>query len=254
MATFVKISNGLLCFKKVLTVKRHIPNLITLLNLVFGCCAIIALLSGESLLAVWLILAGAVADFLDGLVARWLGVTSAIGKELDSLADVVSFGVVPSVILYQLLSLDFTAPQLSFSAIPAFVLAASSAYRLAKFNLDERQKDAFLGLPTPACTIFVVGLLLIYLYNPLNLQWLVVHQLFLYSIIVVFSYLLLAEIPMFSFKISAFTIKGNEIKFIFAAIALGLVVLAPTLAPSAIIALYVLINLIAFALKRNIAI
>jgi CDP-diacylglycerol--serine O-phosphatidyltransferase len=231
-------------------VKQQIPNLITLTNLLLGCCAIIALTTGSLELVIWLVAGGAVADFLDGMVARLLGVSSEVGKELDSLSDVVTFGVVPALIFYYLLSVDQGGAGLHLPAIPAFLLAMSSAFRLAKFNLDTRQSDAFLGLPTPASTIFVIGLLTIHLYGSEALQSWVVTPWVLYGLIMILSVLLIAEIPMFSFKIKQWTVKGNEIKVIFAAISLLLLVAVPTLALSAIISLYILINVLLFVLKK----
>ncbi|MCB0663026.1 MAG: CDP-alcohol phosphatidyltransferase family protein, partial [Saprospiraceae bacterium] len=133
-----------------------LPNLITLLNLFFGCLAAISILNGAYYLGIIFSLAGGLADFLDGMVARLLNVQSNIGKELDSLADMVSFGFVPGIIFYKLISLNLPWPGLSvinWYAVPAFLITMFSALRLAKFNLDNRQTESFIGMPTPAATV-----------------------------------------------------------------------------------------------------
>ncbi|MEN0004822.1 MAG: CDP-alcohol phosphatidyltransferase family protein [Bacteroidota bacterium] len=220
--------------------KQHLPNLITLTNLFLGCCAIVFILRGELLVGVGCLAGGALADFLDGLVARALGVSSPLGKELDSLADLVSFGVAPAMILFELVGAGSWA-------FPVFVLAMAAGYRLAKFNLDTRQTYSFLGLPTPACTIYVAGLALIVSWAPAVVGDVVQMPVFIYANVIVLSVLLISEIPMFSFKFDQLTLKGNEIKFIFAAISLVLIVAIPIYAPSMIIALYVGLNVVLYA-------
>lgn len=191
--------------------RAAIPNIITLCNLAMGCLAIKFLFEGEPLLAVICSGIGLLADFLDGAVARILKVSSELGKQLDSLADMVSFGVVPGVILYYLLSknIDF--------AYVGFLITLLSAVRLGKFNLDTRQSDQFIGLPTPACTIFIIGLLLIEEFNSFGLKNFITQPALLLTVTVVFSYLLVAEIPLFSLKFKHLKWKDNEIRFIFVA-------------------------------------
>lgn len=236
--------------------KKWIPNALTLLNLFLGCCALVALFNQDYLLAVGFIAGGLVADFLDGAAARLLQVNSPLGKELDSFADMVTFGVVPGLILYILIAEGFSGGgfggQLQWSALPAFVLSAFSGLRLAKFNLDTRQSQTFLGLPTPSSTIFVVGLLLIWQYNSFELSNLVGQPAFLYGVILVLSYLIVCEIPMFSFKLKNWGWKGNEIRFSFLGISLLLVFLLQEAAVSAIILVYLLINISLHLSGRNV--
>ncbi|MCB0638405.1 MAG: CDP-alcohol phosphatidyltransferase family protein, partial [Lewinella sp.] len=147
---------------------RHLPNAITLLNLICGAVAILLVLQAQWYAAALWLAAAALADFADGLVARALGVASPEGKELDSLADMVSFGLAPGMILYSILDMGQQpgtatplAQGLYWPAVPAFILPAFSALRLARFNLDERQTEHFRGLATPASTLLVVGLMLL---------------------------------------------------------------------------------------------
>ena len=227
--------------------KKWIPNALTLLNLFLGCCALVALFNQDYLLAIGFISGGLVADFLDGAVARLLQVPSPLGKELDSFADMVTFGVVPGLILYILIAEGFSggdfSGQLQWSALPAFLLSAFSGLRLAKFNLDTRQSQTFLGLPTPSSTIFVVGLLLIWHFNSFELSTFVGQPILLYTVVLLLSYLLICEIPMFSFKLKAWGWKGNEVRYSFLGISLLLVFLLQEAAVSTIILLYLLINI-----------
>lgn len=196
--------------------KAAIPNALTLCNLVCGAIAVLGLIYGDLDLVVWLVGIGILADFLDGAVARWLKVSSPLGRELDSLADVVSFGVVPGVIFYGLIATSLTGEQwpqsLYVPALPAFLLSAFAALRLAKFNLDERQSEGFIGLPTPSVTIFTIGLLLLYRTNMLGV---LLNPWVLYLILALLSWLMHANLPMFSLKFKSFQWEGNEIKYIF---------------------------------------
>lgn len=227
--------------------KQYIPNTITLLNLFCGCCATVAILYDQVELCLILLLAGILADYLDGAVARMLNVKSMMGKELDSLADMVTFGLLPGAILYYLLNQNEVAEvsrlQLIWQYSPAFIITLFSALRLAKFNIDTRQTEHFLGLPTPSSTIFVAGILAIFHYNSLNLQELVIHPGFIFPLAAVLSWLLVSDIPMFNLKLSSFQWTGNEVKFIFVGIALLLLIILGVAAPALIILLYILFNL-----------
>jgi len=165
------------------------------------------------------------ADGFDGMMARALKVSNPLGKELDSLADMVTFGVLPGVILYHLLAKmtgGGVMPEKDFVllALPGFLITLFSAIRLAKFNIDERQTDDFIGLATPACTGYVVGLLALHIYDWFGMGSFVLNPYVLYGSAVLFSYLLISEIPMFGFKLKAFKWKGNEFQFIYLGIAL----------------------------------
>lgn len=228
--------------------KNFIPNFITLLNAFFGCLAIVSIFENQLLLgALWLGF-GALADFLDGAVARWLNAKSAIGKQLDSLADMISFGVAPGLILYTFLANG--DPGLTGKAIPAFIFTIAACFRLAKFNIDPRQTNSFLGLPTPAATLFVIGLLLIAHFNSFGLRQIIYNSIFLYSCVAVLSFLMVSELPMFSFKFERLTWQGNEIKFIFAAVALALLIFFREAALVLIIFIYLLISLVLWLLKN----
>ncbi|RMG84563.1 MAG: CDP-diacylglycerol--serine O-phosphatidyltransferase [Bacteroidetes bacterium] len=228
--------------------KKHIPNFITLINLFCGCCALANIFYGQFVQAFWFFLAGGIADYLDGMIARKMKINTSLGKELDSMADMVSFGVVPGAIFYMLLTKGFKGAevlpiQLTFAAAPAFLVSVFAGLRLARFNLDTRQTDHFIGLNTPAATIFAVGLMLIFHYDTFGLAQWVTQPALLYTCIAALSYLLVAEIPMFNFKFKHLRWKGNEIRFIFAALALGLLICLKEAALSLIILSYILFSL-----------
>lgn len=225
---------------------KHLPNAITLLNLFLGCCAAGGIFYGQFVLAFWLILAAVLADYVDGLVARVLGVHSELGKQLDSLADVVSFGLVPGAIYYKLLTIGLgfgQAGSLQMAALPGFLLSVSAGLRLAKFNLDTRQSDGFLGLPTPSSTMFTAGLMAIYHFDSFGLAGLVSSPLFLYCCIGGLSFMMLSEIPMFNFKFKSLRWAGNEIKYIFVAVAVASILLAREASLAIVIFLYILFSI-----------
>lgn len=229
---------------------KQIPNLITLINLLCGCAALLSLFQGWYTATAWWLAGAALADFADGLAARALNVSSPVGKELDSLADLISFGLVPGAILYTLLVLgqfpQFFSPMeggLHWFAFPGFVLTAFSALRLARFNLDERQTEGFIGLATPACTLLVLGLLMLYQQDSWGAQAWLGQKIVIYPLIGVLSYLLLAEIPMFSFKFKRLGWEGNTLRIIFAASSLILLVIWQEVALAPIVLIYILINI-----------
>ena len=223
-------------------IKKHIPNSITCCNLVSGCIATAFAFAGDAELALIWIIIGAVFDFFDGMSARLLGVSSPIGKELDSLADVVTFGVAPATILFSELSVleypAFLEPLRNYLPYTAFLVSAFSALRLAKFNLDERQATSFIGLPTPANALFWASLIVC---NP---SWL---ESSAYSVFIVLLLLglscalLVSELPMFALKFKHWGWKGNEVKYGFAALSVAcLIFLGPLNAWWVIITLYLL--------------
>ncbi len=237
--------------------KKHIPNTITLLNLLAGCAATVYILDGQFEMAAWLLLVGGLADFADGLAARALHVHSELGKELDSLADMVSFGLAPGAILYTFINLG-PAPLslepsagLYWPAMPAFVVTAFSALRLAKFNLDTRQSDTFLGLATPACTLLVAGLMLIYEADLAGSRAWLGQAWVVYVLAAALSALLVSDLPMFSFKFKSFKWVGNEIRFIFVAVALILLVIWRELALAPIIVVYILLNIAQIFIQKR---
>ena len=217
----------------------NIPNTITCLNLISGCIATYWAFQGDYRMALLFIVIGAVFDFFDGMVARLLHVSSPIGKELDSLADDITFGFAPSAIIFSYLS---HLPSYISPLIPylAFIMAAFSALRLAKFNLDERQALGFIGLPTPANALFwgaLIGGLQGYDIHFEGIEWCIIAGVF------ISSYLLISEIPMFALKFKTWGWKGNEIKYIFLLTCIPMLFLG-IFGLAAIIAWYVILSAI----------
>jgi CDP-diacylglycerol---serine O-phosphatidyltransferase len=227
--------------------KNQIPNALTLLNVFCGACAVVSILDGRYTEGSLFLVVCLIADFLDGFTARLLNVKSEMGKELDSLADMVSFGVVPAAILYKLLMPEkiLGFGQHSYMPLLAFVITAFSCYRLAKFNLDTRQTESFIGLNTPTNTLFFVGLLLIKINHFDGLEDATVNNpVFLYALIPISSFLLISEIPMFSIKLKNLKWAGNETRYIYLAMALPLLILMREAAIALLVMLYVVVNLI----------
>lgn len=195
---------------------KHIPNSITCCNLLSGCISILMLCNGIPELAAIMIFIAAVFDFLDGFAARLLKAYSPLGAQLDSLSDVVSFGVAPSFIMYHFLNkvVSYEMAGINMLAMPAFFLAAFSALRLAKFNIDDRQTTSFIGLPTPAMAIFIASLALTVKGNSLQFMGnLMTNPYFLYAVVLIFSFLMVSEIPFLSLKIK--NLKFRENKYIY---------------------------------------
>jgi CDP-diacylglycerol--serine O-phosphatidyltransferase len=217
---------------------KHIPNALTCLNLLCGCIGIVFVLEAYPVPAAYFVWAACVFDFFDGFAARWLKASSPIGKELDSLADMVSFGVLPSVMMYSWLGKESDHAYLPFIA---FTIAIFSALRLAKFNIDERQTTSFIGLPTPANALFLTALPFL----PESILIFTQQTWVLVAIILVFSLLLVAEIELFALKFKNFGWRGNELRFAFLGVALILIVVLNKSSLPAIILLYVLLSLAA---------
>jgi CDP-diacylglycerol---serine O-phosphatidyltransferase len=265
-------------------IKKHIPNTITSGNLFCGCLALVNVFEGDLVWACYLVGIAVILDFFDGFSARMLGVASPIGKDLDSLADMVTFGVVPGAMLYKLIGffLAFDADgNVTGSLIPylGFCVTVFSGIRLAKFNNDTRQTDSFIGVPTPTNAILVSSLVLILafhidhadilaIYNEHQEAGLAGYSLFgsgsfhpgfmtypklapllcnpwIYVIYsFLFSYLLISELPLFALKFKHFKWKGNEIRFIFLGISLILLAGFQFLGIPLVIGLYIILSLI----------
>ena len=250
---------------------KQIPNLFTLLNLFFGCLAIVFALQTESVImyvndefsgssfnipekltwAAFFIGVAALIDFLDGFVARILKATSPIGKELDSLADIVSFGVAPAAIIYQLLRFSFAREEdgLEVSIIwllPAFVLSCAAAYRLAKFNLDKSQSYNFKGLPTPVVGLLIASFPLILHFNAavLGIGDILINKWFLYGLILVLSYLMLSNIPFMGMKFKDYSLKNNLPKVILIVLAILSAVFLQWLAVPVVFVSYFILSVI----------
>ena len=253
-------------------IKKHVPNCITLTNLLCGALSIYFLyISDNVLLPSIFIILGAIFDFFDGLTARLLKVTSAIGKELDSLADVVTFGLAPSLITVEVLKGSlinegfsiFTANILGL--IPLF-MALMSAYRLANFNVDERQTVNFIGLPTPANALLWLSLPMLEYFSDKQIHLWGIYQEGIYSqivdillnpwFIIIFSVLmgimLIAPINMFSFKFKNFSWQDNKVRFIFLVISVLLIFIFNCFAIPFIILTYIIISLISNFTKNGI--
>lgn len=226
--------------------KKHIPNTITCLNLISGCIATYWAFQGDAQLALLFIVIGAVFDFFDGMVARLLHVSSPIGKELDSLADDITFGFAPSAIVFNFL-VPLTTHLSPIIPYLAFIMAAFSALRLAKFNLDERQALGFIGLPTPANALFW-GSLLVGLGE--EIATLPYAGYLILAGVLISSYLLVSEIPMFALKFKSWGWQGNEVKYIFLLTCIPLLLLLEVSGLAAIIAWYVILSVVSTQLAK----
>lgn len=255
-----------------------IPNIITLANLLCGCFAIVLMFNHNLVWAAYLVGIAAVLDFLDGFVARALKQFSPIGKDLDSLADMVTFGVVPGIMMFQLMKQSIIFGMhgdnppgefltISMAILPFFI-TLFSALRLAKFNNDTRQSDSFIGVPTPANSILICSFPLILFFLPggesiqaaiksmnyaqmndaIASQGAIFHLLrnpyFLLGVTIIMSYLLISEIPLFALKFKSFKWKGNEIRYSFLAAAVVMLVLLKFIALPLIIVLYILLSVV----------
>ncbi|MCW3126420.1 MAG: hypothetical protein JWO03_2078 [Bacteroidetes bacterium] len=244
----------------------NLPNLLTLVNLFCGCGALVLIFSPSSQVGTlseglqyvpYLTLISLVADYFDGMAARFVSSPTGIGKELDSLADVVSFGVVPGAVMYTLLTFHFKSTgmqndwQIMLSSSPGFLVTLFSALRLAKFNLDERQTEGFIGLATPACSIFVMGLLLVFLRNDFDLSPVLLNPVILFGLVGLLSYLLIAEIPMFSFKFKSFGWASNEVRYVFIIATLGLLIGFKFAGISLAVVLYILASIVLIFMKKD---
>lgn len=235
--------------------KRHIPNSITAANLICGCIAIGAAFQQDFTLALMFIVLGAIFDFFDGFAARLLHVSGPIGKELDSLADVVTFGVAPATMVVQMLSITAPActpegrPLMANLPYAGFLIAAFSALRLAKFNLDTRQSDSFIGLPTPANALFWGAIAVTFFTEGNRVNDSVIPFVSLLALTAVSCWILVSEIPMFALKFKSFGWKGNEIRYSFMAFALLLIITPipfgfPALGIAGTIVFYILVSIL----------
>lgn len=256
-----------------MNIKKHIPNAITCGNLLCGCLAIVKAFEGNLVWAAYLVGIAAVLDFFDGFAARMLKVSSPIGKDLDSLADMVTFGVVPGVVMFQLIKISLSvlivdgpalngwtvyppsvvahdgiadsASYLSFFesnvSYIAFLIPIFSAIRLAKFNNDTRQTDSFIGVPTPANAMVICSLPLILAYSDYTF---IANVYFLSVLSVVMSFLLVAELPLFALKFKHFKWQGNEIRFVFLGLSLVMLITLQFVGIPLIIIMYILLSVI----------
>ncbi|MFP4845656.1 CDP-alcohol phosphatidyltransferase family protein [Winogradskyella sp. PE311] len=252
-----------------MSLKRHIPNIVTLLNLFCGCIAVIFAVYGNFLVAAFFVFLGIFFDFFDGLLARKLNVQSPLGIQLDSLADLVTSGVVPGIIMYKLLAMsirttDFltinegwsSVEKWSFGSIESFIpliglfIPLASAYRLAKFNLDEDQQTYFKGLPVPANTLLILSLPLIMAYqNNDYINALIINTWFLIALTLISCYLLNSNIKLFALKFKDWSFKNNAVRYVFLVLTIVLLIVSRFTAIPIIIALYITLSLLD---KKNI--
>ena len=243
-----------------MNIKKYIPNLLTLGNLLCGTIATIFAVQGEFVFAALLVITGILFDFLDGFAARLLHVSGELGKQLDSLADMVTSGVVPGIIMFRLLqdenvfmndndlnSLEQFSFNLNLNDVLPFLgllLTLGACYRLAKFNIDKRQSDSFIGLPTPAMSLFVISLPLIQEYSPIDFaQNIIANNYFLTAVTLVLTYLMNAELPLFSLKFKDYSVKNNVIKYLFLVVSLCMIIFLQYLSIPLIILLYVILSI-----------
>ncbi|MBC7933995.1 MAG: CDP-diacylglycerol--serine O-phosphatidyltransferase [Rhizobacter sp.] len=247
---------------------KQIPNIFTLLNLILGCMAIVCILQNGitiqynaegaqfidipekiALASLFMGLA-AVVDFLDGFVARLFSATSEMGKQLDSLADVVSFGVAPSMIIYQFLRMSFAREESGIEVsylwlAPAFIIAAAGAYRLARFNIDTNQQYGFKGVPIPAAGLLIASFPLIYWHSANEtITALLFNKWFLYTVIAVVSWLMISKLPLMAMKFKNLSVKDNLSKIILIVFSIVAILLLQWLAVPVIFIGYIILSLL----------
>jgi CDP-diacylglycerol--serine O-phosphatidyltransferase len=249
-----------------MNIKKHIPNAITCCNLLCGCLAIVQAFEGNLVYAAYLVGMGAIFDFFDGFAARMLKVSSPIGKDLDSLTDMVTFGVVPGVVMFQLINTSSNLPSdfdinknhldfiryigaVKLISYFAFIITIFSAIRLAKFNNDTRQTDSFIGVPTPAVALFICAIPLIL--NQNNHYDFILNPYILSITSVILSFLLVSEIPLFALKFKHFKWKDNEIRFVFLGLCLVMLVALQFVGIPLIIIMYILLSVINNMLSKS---
>ena len=230
-----------------MTIKKQVPNTITLLNLFCGCIAMVFALNKEFEMAFYFVSLGIFLDFFDGFFARLFQVSSPLGLQLDSLADMVTSGVVPGIVMYQMIGSSSGYPKLDWIVEPfpfvGFLITLGSCYRLANFNIDTRQTDSFIGLPTPANALFILSLPLVLRdLDSFFVLELLTNPFVLIGITLLSVYMLNAEIPLFSLKIKQMSLKKNALQFSFLLSSLVLLVVFQYAGIPLVIVLYVLLS------------
>ena len=229
-----------------MNIKKHIPNLITLLNLFSGCIALIYASEENFEMAFFFVCLGIFFDFFDGFFARLLNVSSPLGLQLDSLADMVTSGVVPGFVMFKMLTNSVSSdPSLIYLPYLGFIITLGSCYRLANFNIDTRQTDSFIGLPTPANAIFILSLpLILKNTDSLILLELLTNCWVLIILTLISAFILNAEIPLFALKIKKFNFKDNVLQIVFLLISLLLLIVFKFSGVALIIVFYVMLSVI----------
>lgn len=229
---------------------KNLPNILTCLNLLCGCLAIVSVFSGNVTLLVGMVFLAAMFDFLDGITARSLNANSDLGRELDSLADMVTFGVVPGMILYdmmvkgqaqEIIENEFLLTILKYFP---FIVTVFAAYRLAKFNTERRQSETFLGLPTPAVGMLVTSFPLILRQDIWHLASIINHPFFIIITSILLSVLMISEIPMFAFKFKNRNWKDNKTQYIYLITSFILLIILQSTAVPLLFVLYITFSLV----------
>ena len=246
-----------------MSTKRHIPNIVTLLNLFSGCIAVLFAVESNFILAAFFVFLGIFFDFFDGLIARKLNVQSPLGIQLDSLADVVTSGVVPGIVMYKLIAMasgviDFVSyednwsdsflyvgTKVSLLPLIGLFITLASAYRLAKFNIDEDQQTYFKGLPTPANTLLILSLPMILEFQDSDLMnAIIINKWFLIGLTLLSCYLLNSNIKLFALKFKNWSFKSNAVRYIFLILTIVLLVVLQFAAIPLIIIFYFLLSIL----------
>lgn len=253
------IFTRILSLQSPLVMIKQIPNMITSLNLLCGCVAILFAVQGDLITTALFAFLGIFFDFFDGLAARLLDAQTKVGLEMDSLADVITSGVVPGIVMLQLLSQSFSGTYFNteglftatnwndgfhtFLPVIGLLITVASAYRLAKFNVDTRQTTSFIGLPTPANTLLIasIPLILHYQYTP-AIENALLHPAFLLAFTVLSCVLLNAELPLFALKFKTWDFKSNAVRYVFLLLCIVLLVFFHFIAIPVIIGMYILIS------------
>lgn len=235
-----------------MNIKSHIPNSITLLNLFSGCIAVVFAFNKQFEMAFFFVSLGIFLDFFDGFFARMFNVSSELGLQLDSLADMVTSGLVPGLIMFQMMSASTSVPE--WFPYLGFIITLGSCYRLANFNIDTRQTDSFIGLPTPANALVILSLPLV-LQNTESLIMVEVltNQWILLLITLFSAYILNAEIPLFSLKIKQFTLAKYKLQVFFLAVSILLLVFFQFLGIPLLIFTYILLSVINNTRKKQVS-
>ncbi len=249
--------------------KKHIPNFITLLNLFSGCIAVLFAVNGVFEMTAFFVFSGIIFDFFDGFAARLLNVKSELGLQLDSMADMVTSGVVPGVVMFKLLEMSFSGGWSSeihitngsflndlkissFIPLLGFIVTLGSGYRLAKFNIDENQTESFIGLPTPANALLIISLPLILMYHNNDvLNAFILNQWFLLAVTFLSAFLLNCKLELFALKFKSWNFKDNIIRYIFIIICLVLLATLKFLAVPAIIIFYIALSVFNSVSSKN---
>ena len=255
-----------------MNIKKHIPNLLTLGNLFCGTIATILAVQGNFVGAALFVIVGILFDFFDGFAARLLNVSGELGKQLDSLADMVTSGVVPGIIMFRLIehsNIKFSDGGFNEGlVIPlagiddylsngiyllGLLLTLGACYRLAKFNIDTRQSDSFIGLPTPAMSLFVISLPLIQEFSDIEIAHnLISNNYFLIAVTLLLTYLMNAELPLFSLKFKEYSVKNNIVKYLFLVVSLLMIIFLKYISIPLIIILYVLLSVVSNFQKKEV--